>query len=389
MLHCPAMARLWAVAVAVTAAAGAYQVFMSSGDSSGRSVPGFDVIGPGARRRSTQWKPMPFVQVPVATFLLEVSGEAGGHAASVLVDAGVPDKAAIAQLVQQLRAATSAAPLRMLIGNAVTCFNVVCFNVVLQSTSSAARLGGLSLLYVYLQQIAITRKTLPLGCDKRAGVAVTHGHPDHLGALAQLQEQFPEMSIVLHSAEAPFVVGPAAQQAKYSAVPSDNTAYKVLLGLLGPLTPRIEADEERTFLLSGPALPWLCCSAQGDAVASLLALTESESAARRVRGYSRCAGKHPWAAAGLAAAQGCPELPARSWPCPWPGGLAHAANPSCPLALPVCAAVSVGTGNKRIARFWRIKADITEGVGGPRGLLRRWCHCTWLLKPSLNAPCMP
>ena len=95
-------------------------------------------------------------------------------------------------------------------------------------------------------------------CDKQADVAVTHGHADHVGALVQLQAQFPELSIVMHAAEAPFVVGPAAQQAKYSSVPSDNTAYKALLSLLGPLTPRVEADAERTFLLSGPALP---CSA--------------------------------------------------------------------------------------------------------------------------------
>ena len=115
-------------------------MFRSSGDSSGGAVPGFDVIGPGARvlqRRSIQWKPVPLLQVPVATFLLEVSREAGGCAASVLVDAGVPDGAATAQLIEELRAATSVAPLRMLIGDAV-----LCSCLVLQSTSSKARLGG-------------------------------------------------------------------------------------------------------------------------------------------------------------------------------------------------------------------------------------------------------
>lgn len=97
-------------------------------------MPGFDVIGPGARRRSVQWKPVPFVQVPVATFLLEVSGEAGGL---ILVDGGPPGRAATAQLVEELRAVTSAAPLRMLIGDAV-----MCSWLVLQSASSMARLGG-------------------------------------------------------------------------------------------------------------------------------------------------------------------------------------------------------------------------------------------------------
>lgn len=96
------------------------------------------------------------------------------------------------------------------------------------------------------------------GCNKQAGVAVTHGHPDHVGALAELEAEFPELCIVMHSAEAPFVVGPAAQQAKYSSVPSDNTAYKVLWGLMGPLAPQMEADAERTFLLSGT--PLLCSS---------------------------------------------------------------------------------------------------------------------------------
>ena len=250
VLECTAMAHLFALAVAVAVAAGAYQVFRSSSDSSSSgAVPGFEVIGPGARRRSILWQPVPYLQVPVATFLLEVPDEAGGLS-SVLVDAGVPDKTAIAQLVGQLRAATSIAPLRLLIGNAATCSCLM-----LQ-----ARLQRQGWVPKDCRRFQASRLRVPgshchPGCDKQAGVAVTHGHPDHVGALAELEAKWPELGVVMHSVEAPFVVGPAAQQAKYSLVPSDNTAYKLLFGLLGPFAPQMEADRGRTFLLSGPEPP--------------------------------------------------------------------------------------------------------------------------------------
>lgn len=37
--------------------------------------------------------------------------------------------------------------------------------------------------------------------------AVTHGHADHVGALPQLLQHFPEVPVVLHSGEAPFLLG--------------------------------------------------------------------------------------------------------------------------------------------------------------------------------------
>lgn len=79
---------------------------------------------------------------------------------------------------------------------------------------------------------------------------MTHGHVDHVGALPELLSAFPELAVVLHAAEAPFIVGPPQQQAKYGAVPSDNVAYTFLRTLLQPLLPQTEAPNNRTFLLS-------------------------------------------------------------------------------------------------------------------------------------------
>ncbi|KAK9819085.1 hypothetical protein WJX81_001341 [Elliptochloris bilobata] len=84
-----------------------------------------------------------------------------------------------------------------------------------------------------------------------AVAAVTHGHLDHVGGLAELQSAFPEMGIIMHSNEAPYLVGPRKQQAKYSSVPSDNAAYTIVRSFLQKLLPQPEADPARTFLLSG------------------------------------------------------------------------------------------------------------------------------------------
>lgn len=71
--------------------------------------PAFEVIGPEARRLNYQWKPLPFLQTPVATFLFNVSGSL------VLVDAGPPGHA-VPNLLSQLRAAAATTPLRLLLG---------------------------------------------------------------------------------------------------------------------------------------------------------------------------------------------------------------------------------------------------------------------------------
>ena len=85
------------------------------------------------------------------------------------------------------------------------------------------------------------------------GPVVTHGHIDHVGALPELQSAFPELAIIMHAAEAPYLVAPA--QAKYSAVPSDTFTYTLSRLLLQGLVSQPQAPPARTFLLSGLCSP--------------------------------------------------------------------------------------------------------------------------------------
>ena len=54
---------------------------------------------------------------------------------------------------------------------------------------------------------------------------MTHGHPDHTGALPQLLRESPSAQLVVHEKEAPFIPG------RQSYVPTGALVVKVLQGL--------------------------------------------------------------------------------------------------------------------------------------------------------------
>ena len=54
-------------------------------------------------------------------------------------------------------------------------------------------------------------------------VAVTHGHIDHVGSLPSILKAYPDVQVVMHEAEAPFLTGVGLQAGQlvhaYMAVP--------------------------------------------------------------------------------------------------------------------------------------------------------------------------
>ena len=72
-------------------------------------------------------------------------------------------------------------------------------------------------------------------------VAVTHGHADHVGALAKLIEAYPDADVVYHENEEPFISGGA----QYTDLVGDNLPFnlarKVLPAINSSLLPSSEA----------------------------------------------------------------------------------------------------------------------------------------------------
>lgn len=60
---------------------------------------------------------------------------------------------------------------------------------------------------------------------------MTHGHIDHVGAIEPLIEVYPDLRIIYHEAEAPFLEGTAAPSC-YDYMPSGLSAgYRLLQAL--------------------------------------------------------------------------------------------------------------------------------------------------------------
>ncbi|CAK0787724.1 hypothetical protein CVIRNUC_010946 [Coccomyxa viridis] len=59
-------------------------------------------------------------------------------------------------------------------------------------------------------------------------IMLTHGHPDHSGALAALVKAYPGAQVVFHEEEAPYLLG----HKSYKNLPADSLAYKAFVRVL-------------------------------------------------------------------------------------------------------------------------------------------------------------
>jgi glyoxylase-like metal-dependent hydrolase (beta-lactamase superfamily II) len=68
---------------------------------------------------------------------------------------------------------------------------------------------------------------------------VTHGHLDHVGAIDSLIEAYPELRVIFHETEAPFLLG-ADQPSCYNYQPPDLSPHFKLLQWLKLLPPYVQ-----------------------------------------------------------------------------------------------------------------------------------------------------
>lgn len=133
------------------------------------------------------WRPAPVAIVPLTAFLVKE-----GHS-WVLVDAGAPDS---------------------------------------WSQSYATHL------------VQALQKALPRG-DRLAAILLTHAHPDHTGAIPKLLTLFPQVDVIAHSREGPFLTG----QSDYLA-PSSMLQSAMQAATLLPHT-SVKVPEDRLHVLQG------------------------------------------------------------------------------------------------------------------------------------------
>ncbi len=69
--------------------------------------------------------------------------------------------------------------------------------------------------------------------------AVTHGHLDHVGAIEPLIKAYPDLKVIFHETEAPFLLG-TAQPSCYNYKPNGLSAGFKLLMLLKLLPPYVQ-----------------------------------------------------------------------------------------------------------------------------------------------------
>lgn len=75
---------------------------------------------------------------------------------------------------------------------------------------------------------------LPVLC-----AAVTHGHLDHVGAIEPLIEAYPDLLVIFHETEAPFLLGDS-QPSCYNYMPSGLSLPFKLLQFLKLLPPVVQ-----------------------------------------------------------------------------------------------------------------------------------------------------
>ncbi len=76
--------------------------------------------------------------------------------------------------------------------------------------------------------------------------AVTHGHPDHTGALGKILDLYPSIKVAYHEKEAPYLSGGSS----YASVPGDNLQFNILKRL-SPGVNSTLVPQSRELLLKG------------------------------------------------------------------------------------------------------------------------------------------
>ncbi len=79
-------------------------------------------------------------------------------------------------------------------------------------------------------------------------LAVTHSHPDHVGALPKLLQAYPDIKIAYHENEQPFLSG----KGKYADLPGDNIQYNLMKHFIPQASSTI-VPKSRALLLKGPS----------------------------------------------------------------------------------------------------------------------------------------
>ena len=74
-------------------------------------------------------------------------------------------------------------------------------------------------------------------------LAVTHGHPDHVGAMPKLLQAYPDISVAYHENEQPFLSG----KAKYADLTGDNIPFNLMKHFI----PQAIVPKSRALLLKG------------------------------------------------------------------------------------------------------------------------------------------
>ncbi|CAK0785164.1 hypothetical protein CVIRNUC_008370 [Coccomyxa viridis] len=71
----------------------------------------------------------------------------------------------------------------------------------------------------------LPRLETALGDGQLRLIALTHGHSDHVGALEALVQKYPDVQVVFHQDEAPYITG----QFPYDSLPSDHDKFNVTM----------------------------------------------------------------------------------------------------------------------------------------------------------------
>ena len=198
------------------------------------------------RRLDLWWRPLPVVVMPLTAILVRE-----GHS-WILIDAGAPDSWSQGYASRLVQAVQATLPK----GDSLQA--ILCERLGAQAVAAGAcsccTADTPNLRPADPPPLLLSPNAPPLpaactpACNRTA--AVTHAHFDHVGAIPQLLKLYPQALVVVHSKEAPFLMGqhPAGQQ-QYSS------RSAVLLRLLqaAAVVPRGPIQVSRVLVSAWPA----------------------------------------------------------------------------------------------------------------------------------------